>query len=125
MRFITMIKSAENAGPPPKAFVDAITKFGEESFKEGTLVEGSGLFPSAAGARVRLASGNLTVTDGPFAETKEMVGGYGVYAVKSKKEAVELTLRFMQLYKEHWPGWEGETEVRQLFEKVERGPGGK
>ena len=125
MRFMTMVTSTENAGPPPKGFMDAIAKFGEESIKEGTLIEGGGLFPSAAGARVRLAGGKLTVTDGPFIETKEVVGGYGVYEVKSKKEAVELTLRFMQLHKEYWPGWEGETEIRQIFDKSDCGPGGK
>lgn len=70
-----------------------------------------------AGARVRLASGKLTVIDGPFVETKEVVGGYAVFEVKSKKEAIEQTLRFMELHKEHWPGWEGETEIRQIFER--------
>ena len=105
--------------------MNAIARFGEESIKEGTLIEGGGLFPSAAGARVRLAGGKLTVTDGPFIETKEVVGGYGVYEVKSKKEAIELTLRFMQLHKEHWPGWVGETEIRQIFDKSDCGPGGK
>ncbi len=125
MRFMTMVKSSENAGPPPKAFADAITKFGEEHIKEGTLIEGGGLYPSTAGARVRLAGGKLAATDGPFIETKEVIGGYGVSEVTSKKEAFELTLRFMQLHKEHWPGWEGETEIRQIFDKSNCGPGGK
>lgn len=107
---------------PPKAFADAIAKFGEERVKDGTLVEGSGLFPSTTGARVRLAGGKLTVTDGPFIETKEVIGGYGVYEVTSKKEAIELTLRFMQLHKEHWPGWEGEAEIRQVIDKSDCGP---
>lgn len=117
MRFMTMVKSSENSGPPPQALMEAIAKLGEENAKAGVMTEMGGLFPSVAGARVRLAGGKLTVIDGPFVETKEIVGGYAVFEVKSKKEAIEQTLRFMELHKEHWPGWEGETEIRQIFER--------
>jgi hypothetical protein len=115
MRFMTMVKSVENAVPPPKALMDAIAKLGEEAFKAGVMVETGGLAPSAAGARVRLAGGKLSVTDGPFTETKELIGGYAVYELKSKQEAIDWTLRFMELHKTHWPGWEGEAEIRQMF----------
>ena len=116
MRFMVTVKSAENAGPPPKALMDAIGKLGEEATKAGTLVETGGLFPSSMGARVRLTRGMLNVTDGPFAESKEVVGGYAVYDVKSKEQAVDATLRFMELHKKHWPGWEGEAEIRRIFD---------
>lgn len=116
MRFMTIVKSAENAGPPPQALMDAIAKLGEEAARAGTLVEMGGLFPTAMGARVRLSRGQLNVTDGPFTETKEVVGGYAVHEVKSKQEAIDAAVRFMELHKKHWPGWEGETEVRQIFE---------
>lgn len=119
MRFMTMVKSSENSGPPPQPLMEAIAKLGEENAKAGIMIEMGGLFPSAAGARVRLAGGKLTVSDGPFAETKEVIGGYAVFEVKSRNEAIEQTLRFMELHKEHWPGWEGETEIRQIFS----GPG--
>ena len=125
MRFMTFVKSAENAGPPPKALMDAIAKLGEEGTWNGTLIEMGGLLPSAAGARVRLARGKLIVTDGPFAESKELVGGYAVLAAKSKQEAIEQTVRFMQLHQEHWPEWEGETELRQIFDPSDFGPTGK
>ena len=115
MRFMTLIKGPENAGPPPKGLLDAITKLGIEGTKNGTLIETGGLLPSAMGARVRLSAGKVTAADGPFAEAKEVVGGYAVFELKSKEEAVEAARRFMQLHKEHWPGWEGETEVRQLM----------
>jgi hypothetical protein len=115
MRFMTMVKSAESSGPPPQKLMDAIAKLGAEATKAGTLIETGGLFPSAMGFRVRLSDGKLTVTDGPFSEAKEVIGGYAVYDVKTKEEAIEATKRFMQLHKEHWPGWEGETEVRQIF----------
>lgn len=116
MRFMIMVKSAENAGPPPAALMGAIAKLGEEATRAGAMVQMGGLLPSAMGARVRLAAGKLTVTDGPFAETKELIGGFAVYDVKSKQEAIEWTSRFMQLHKDHWPGWEGESEIRQLFD---------
>jgi hypothetical protein len=57
----------------------------------------------------------VTVTDGPFGETKEVVGGYAQFELKSKEEAIESAVRFMELHKKHWPDWEGETEVRQMF----------
>jgi hypothetical protein len=115
MRFMTMVKSSENAGPPPKALMDAIAKLGEEAMRAGMLVEIGGLLPSVMGARVRLSAGKLIVTDGPFVESKELIGGYAVYDVESKQEAIERTSQFLQLHKEHWPGWEGEVEIRQLF----------
>jgi hypothetical protein len=122
MRFMTMVKSSETSGPPPKALMDAIAKLGEEGFKAGVMVEVGGLLPSATGARVRVSGGKLTVTDGPFTEAKEIVGGYAVYEVKSRDEAIELTRRFMELYREHWKGWEGETEIRQIFDASDFAP---
>jgi hypothetical protein len=116
MRFMIMVKSAESAVPPPMALMAAIGKLGEEAMRAGVMVETGGLLPSGMGARVRLSAGKLTVTDGPFAETKELVGGYAVYDLKSKQEAIDWATRFMQLHKEHWPGWEGESEIRQIFD---------
>lgn len=115
MRFMTMVKTAENQGPPPPALMEAIAKLGEEGFRNGTLVGMGGLMPSASGALVRLKRGKLSVTDGPFTETKELIGGYAVFELKSREEAIEAAKRFMELHRVHWPGWEGETEVRQVF----------
>ena len=115
MRFMMIVKHAEKQGPPTKALMDAIAKLAEEETKEGRMIGGGGLAPTALGARVRLSGGRVTVTDGPFAETKEVVGGYAQFELKSKEEAIESAVRFMELHKKHWPGWEGETEVRQMF----------
>ena len=114
MRFMMIVKSAENSGPPPKELMDAMSKIAEEATKAGEMVESGGLASTKTGTRVRLSGGKLTVTDGPFTETKEVFGGYAVFELKSKKEAIESTVRFMELHKKHWPGWEGETEIRQL-----------
>jgi hypothetical protein len=115
MRFMMLVKSAENSGPPPKGLMDAMGKLAEEAVKAGTMLETGGLAPTAMSTRVRLSRGQVTTTDGPFAESKEVIGGFAVFELKSKKEAIESAVRFMELHKQHWPGWEGETEVRQIF----------
>ena len=114
MRFLSLVKSAENQGPPPQALLDAIAKLTEDSLKDGSLVQTGGLGQTSTGTRVRLSRGKVTVTDGPFSEAKEVVGGYAVLQAPSRREAIEATRRFLQLHQEHWPGWEGECELREL-----------
>ena len=114
MRFLSIVKSAENQGPPPQALLDAIAKLTEDSLKDGSLVQTGGLGQTSTGTRVRLSRGKVTVTDGPFFEAKEVVGGYAVLQAPSRREAIEATRRFLQLHQEHWPGWEGECELREL-----------
>ncbi len=115
MRFMMLVKSAENKSLPPKELMDAIANLAEEANKAGTMVASGGLAPTAMSTRVRVSRGQLTTIDGPFTEAKEVVGGYAVFELKSKQEALEGALRFMELHKKHWPGWEGETEIRQIF----------
>jgi len=115
MRFMMIVKHAEKQGPPPKQLMDEIAKLSEEAVKAGTMLGNGGLGPTALGARVRLSGGKVTVTDGPFTEAKEVIGGYAQFELKSKQEAIEGAVRFMELHKKYWPGWEGETEVRQMF----------
>jgi hypothetical protein len=116
MRYMMIVKHAENQGPPPKALMDAIAKLIEGDANSGTMVGSGGLGPSAHGARVRLSGGQLTVIDGPFTEAKEIIGGYAQFEMKSKEEAIESAVRFMELHKKHWPGWEGETEIRPMLD---------
>lgn len=115
MRFMMLVKSAENSGPPPKALMDAIAKLATDTTKSGTMIETGGLAPSAMSTRVQLAQGKITALDGPFAETRELVGGYAIFEFNSKQEAIESAQGFMELHRIHWPGWEGETEIRQIF----------
>jgi hypothetical protein len=115
MRFMTLVKSTENSGPPPPKLMEAIAKLAEEASKGGTMLETGGLAPTAMSNRVRLSNGKVTVIDGPFAETKEVVGGFAIFEVKSKQEMIDAAVQFMELHREHWPGWEGETEIRQVF----------
>jgi hypothetical protein len=115
MRFMMMVKHSENPGVPPKALMDAMDKLVEASVKDGTMISTGGLAPSAQSSRVRVSKGKLTVTDGPFTEAKEIIGGYAQFELKSKEEAIEKAKIFMELHRQHWPEFEGETEIRQIF----------
>jgi len=127
MRFMSLVKSKESKlSAPPKALMDAMNQLLQEAAKEGcVMVQSGALFPTQAGARVRLADGKVTVTDGPFTEAKEVVGGFAVFDVPSKDAMIKLTERFMALHKVHMPGWEGECEVRQMAAPGEPEPCGQ
>lgn len=115
MRFMMLVKHGEISGPPPQELMDALGKLGEEAQKAGTMVVSGGLAPTAASTTVRISHGKLSTTDGPFTEAKEIVGGFAILDLKSKQEAIEGAQRFMELHRQHWPGWEGATEVRQIL----------
>src|SRR5690349_8188424 len=110
MRYITILKGSQPAGPPPEGLMGAIMDLGAEAAASGSMLDNAGLSPSAAGARVTVSGGELSVMDGPFAEAKEFIS-YAIYDVRSKEEAVEWTSRFMRLHLDLWPGWEGECDV--------------
>src|SRR5205809_2223075 len=114
MRFLSFVKSADNQRPPPQALLDSMAKPTEDSLRDGSLVQTGGLSASSTGARLRVSGGKLTVTDGPFAEAKEVVGGYAVLEAKSREEALAAARTFMRLHQQHWPGWQGECEIREL-----------
>ena len=89
----------------------------DKLLKTGALVETGGLLPVAKGAQIRAKGGKLVVTDGPFVECKEVIGGYAIVRAKSKEEAVQMGRDFMQLHLDILgPSYEGELEIRQLFD---------
>jgi hypothetical protein len=109
---MTIYKSVERNAPPTQEHMDAMGKFIEEIAAAGVLVRTDGLLPSSRGARVRLTDdGKITVTDGPFAETKEVVGGYAIIDVATREEAIEWTKRFLKV------AGSGESEVREMYEQ--------
>src|SRR5579864_1273653 len=110
MRFLGLVRSAEGQGAPPPALMQAMGLFIEASLKDGSLVQTGGLAPGAAAVRIRQAGGRLSVMDGPFAETKELVGGYAILEAPSHDAAVEIMRKFMQLHEQYWPAWQGECE---------------
>jgi hypothetical protein len=118
MKYLTFIRHSESyrqAGPPA-ALLEAMGKFVEKSMKEGILVDTGGLLPSKDGARVRLANGKISVTDGPFTESKEVIGGWAILKAASRAEAIRIATEFMELHRKYWPAFEGESEVRPMFD---------
>ena len=95
MRFLSIFKTVERNTPPSAEHVAEMGKLIEETMKSGALISTEGCLPSALGARVRLSEGKLTVTDGPFTESKELIGGFAMLQADSKEEAIELTKKFL------------------------------
>ena len=119
MKFMMLVKHAERLQggkpiAPPKKLMDEMARLSEEAVKSGKMVANGALAPTAASSRVRLSGGKVAVLDGPFTEAKEIVGGFAIFDFNSKEEAIESARRFMDLHRQYWPGWEGETEVRQI-----------
>ena len=121
MRYLVLLKAAQMPEPPPAELMEGIMKLGAEATAAGALLDTAGLAPSAAGARVQLRAGELSVMDGPFTESKEFIS-YALYEVRSKPEAVEWASRFISLHQRLWPGWEGEAEVVKVFGPEDFGP---
>jgi len=114
MKFLMMIKSTEDRKVLPKELVDAIARINPDPVN-GIVVASGALAPTASAARIRVSAGQLSVTDGPFSETRELVGGFGILEYASREDALKGATAFMDLYRQYWPGWEGELELRQVL----------
>jgi hypothetical protein len=114
MRYMVFVKMPEDVGDPPPALVEAMGNEMQKAFADGTMVDAGGLYPQAQSTEIRLAAGTITTTDGPYAEAKEVVGGYSIIEVRSEDEAVADARRVLELHQEHWPSWEGSVEVRRI-----------
>jgi hypothetical protein len=116
MRFLSIYKSPETCLPPTQEEMAKMGKLIEDGMKAGYLLAVEGCLPSATGARVRLSDGTVTVTDGPFTESKEVVGGFAILSANSKEEAIKLAKQFLST------SGDGECELRQLFEADQNAP---
>lgn len=125
MRFMMIVKAtreSEAGLPPDPRLLAAIHELGEEAIRNGTMIASGGLAPSAMGTRIRIGGGPMKVIDGPFAETKELVGGFAIFELPSREAAIEAGRRFMALHTEIMgPAFEAELEIRQLFAPEEFG----
>ena len=110
MRFLSIYKTAERGVPPSQEEMERMGKLIEEGMKAGYLLAVEGCMPSATGARIRLSNGQLTITDGPFTESKEIVGGMAILQANSKAEAIGHVKDFLKV------AGDGECELRQLYE---------
>ena len=111
MKFLSIYKSPETGVPPSQEEMERMGKLVEEGMKAGHLLAVEGCLPSAFGARVRLSNGNITVSDGPFAESKEVIGGFAILQADSKEKAIEYLREFLQV------AGDGECELRQVYEQ--------
>jgi hypothetical protein len=110
MKFLSVFKSAERGVPPSQQEMSRMGKLIEDGMKAGWLVATEGCLPSALGARVRATNGKVSVTDGPFTESKEVIGGFAILRANSKEEAIQLLKDFLQV------AGDGECELRQIYE---------
>jgi hypothetical protein len=118
-RFLSMIRIDERNTPADGPSPELQQRMGvlfEEMTKAGVMVETAGLTPSSEGTRVTWSGGQIGYTDGPFTESKEVIGGWAILDVKSKADAVRIATEFMELHRKHWPEFEGESEVRPMFD---------
>ncbi len=114
MRFLSMVRVNENTGQQPSEQLMAdMGRLIDEMTKAGVLLDTAGLRPTSEGARVKLSNGKTSVVDGPFTESKEVIGGYAIVKADSMEQAIELTRRFLLV---HGTEWDIECEVRQLEE---------
>lgn len=114
MRFLSLIRVAENTGQKPSEKLMAdMGRLVTEMTADGTLLGTAGLRPTSEGKRVRLSCGKQTVSDGPFTESKEVIGGYALLKAESMEHALQLTKRFLDV---HGDEWEVECELRQIDE---------
>ena len=115
MRFMYIVTSPQPDRGPSPALMEAMGKLADREIKAGRMLDTGGLMPIAmSGAQVRITDGKLGVIDGPFVETKELIGGYAIFELRDMEEAVAAAREFMQLHLKHMPGWEGTCEVRVL-----------
>ena len=113
MRFMYIVTPVRNE-PPTRELMEAMGKLADREIKAGRMLDSGGLMPVRTGAQVRIADGKLSVIDGPFVEAKEVIGGYAIFELRDREEAVAAAVEFMQLHKDHMPGWEGTCEVRSF-----------
>lgn len=114
MRYMCFVKMADDVGEAPTPLHEAMGAEMEKAFASGMMLDAGGLFPLAQSTEIRLAEGKITTVDGPYAEAKEVVGGYSVIEVRSHAEAVANARRVIELHQQHWPTWRGSVEIRRI-----------
>ena len=111
MRFLSIYRCVEKAAPPTQEEITRVGALIEEQMKSGHLLAVEGCLPSVLGARIRMNDGQAAVTDGPFTESKEIIGGFALLQASSKEDAIQFVKQFLQVV-----GGEGECELRQVCE---------
>jgi hypothetical protein len=125
MRFMMIVKAnkeSEAGLPPNPELMAAVAKMSQEAAQRGTMVSAGGLLPSSQGTRIHVSGGKTSVIDGPFAETKELVGGFAIFDLQSKEEAIQAGTRFVQVHADILgSSYEGELEIRPMSDSSPNG----
>ena len=116
MRYMGFVQMDPRRTDPPEALMKAMDEHIAKAVAAGVFLDGGGLDAGAESTEVRLADGKVTITDGPYAEAKEVVGGYSVLEFRSHEEAVEEARRLVELHQTYWPEWEGSVVVRRIWD---------
>jgi hypothetical protein len=114
MRYMVLVKMAEDVGDAPAELQEVMGREMAELFAAGSMIDAGGLWPTAQSTEYRVADGQLLTSDGPYAEAKEVVGGYAIIEARSHEEALAGAHRVAEIHVQHWPGWEGSVEVRRI-----------
>ena len=114
MRYMVMVKMAEDVGDAPQELQEVMGREMAEAFASGSMIDAGGLYPTAQSVEYRVTAGQLLTSDGPYAEAKEVVGGYAIIEARSQEEALVGARRVAEIHVQYWPGWEGSVEVRRI-----------
>src|SRR6201996_7176348 len=117
MRFMFIVSSNQQ-GPPSEALMAEMHKLADREIKAGRMLDNAGLMPLQMGAQIRITDGKLSVVDGPFVEAKEVIGGYAIFELPGREEALASAKAVMQLHRDLMPKWEGTCEVRAFASKM-------
>jgi len=123
MRYLVLVKMAEDVGDAPAELQEVMGRELAEAFASGSIVDAGGLYPTAQSTEFRVAAGRLLTSDGPYAEAKEVVGGYSILEARSPEKALAGARRVAEIHIQHWPGWEGSVEVRRISGPEQAAPG--
>lgn len=122
MRYMYLVSAVEDGKPPPERLMEEMDKLAKVELAAGRMISQGGLLPSVLGsARIELRRGKVKVIDGPFTETKEVLGGYAIFEFATREEAIASAINFMELHAKYAEGWEGVCEMRPMFTDVEDG----
>jgi len=113
MRYMYIVRSSHQEPPTPE-LMEAMGKKAQEEIEAGRMIDQGGLLPPAMGAEISLKGDKVSVLDGPFVESKEVIGGFAVFEFPGKAEAIASGVEFMEMHRRHMPGWEGVCEIRPM-----------
>jgi hypothetical protein len=115
MRYMYLVKSC-HGGMPPQRLFEELDKMAQQAIKSGAMIDSGGLMPPQAGsAHIKLENGKVTVIDMPLAEAKEVVGGYAIFEFRTREEAIQSGIDFMEVHRKYGEGWEGTCEMRPMM----------